>query len=302
MPSVPSPILIGMPQLSHGGLSENWLLKECGHRHWLALAAKLGLASPDFRDAGGNRLYAAFTAVRLSEARLQDVKENDRLSILTSLGRVSRTQHSSTHSVMSRARRVAKVEMASAFLRRAVASSNRHVERGDAVMAPNPPDAMATWTSDLAADAHLLRSDRWREHLGFRHGEASALETFVFQPCPHGDFNGADFLYFASFQSVVDRAEWSWWAWTDVIARTRRRDLFYYGNADLGERLEIMLCAKRGGGVADDAEFRHWCRIYRKSDQKLIADVFTLKRFETRAHIDIGHSQAVARPAVATEA
>jgi hypothetical protein len=87
-----------------------------------------------------------------------------------------------------------------------------------------------------------------------------------------------------------------------VIARTRRRDLFYYGNADLGERLEVILCAKRGGRVADDAEFHHWCRIYRQIDQSLIADVFTLKRFEARAHIDIGHSQAVTRPAITTEA
>src|SRR5262245_11026778 len=108
MRSAPAPIMVGMPQLSYGGLSENWLLKECGHRHWTSLATKLGLASPSFRDVNGNRLYAAFTAVRLTEGRLQDVAENDRLSILTSVGRISRTQVLSSHSVMCRARRVAK--------------------------------------------------------------------------------------------------------------------------------------------------------------------------------------------------
>ena len=56
--------LTGMPQLSYGGLSENWLLKECGDRHWWNLAGQLGFANPNFHDALGNRLYAAFTAVR----------------------------------------------------------------------------------------------------------------------------------------------------------------------------------------------------------------------------------------------
>ncbi len=55
----------GMPQLCGSGLSENWLLKECGHRHWLAIAHRQGLARPRFHDALGQQVYAAFTLVRI---------------------------------------------------------------------------------------------------------------------------------------------------------------------------------------------------------------------------------------------
>jgi probable biosynthetic protein (TIGR04099 family) len=173
-------------------------------------------------------------------------------------------------------------------VRRAVPLSNRHVERG----VPECADGIENWSSDLAASPRRLRPERWLEHLGFIRSQSSVLATFPFDPCPHNDFNGADFLYFASFQSIVDRAEWSWCARHDLIARTRHRELFYYGNTDLGDRLNVVLCAKRGG-TACDAELHHWCRIYRVGDQKLIADVFTLKRFEPRVPADRqNHRQA----------
>jgi len=37
-PNFHASYLLGMPHLSTGGLSKNWLLKECGHLHWLYLA------------------------------------------------------------------------------------------------------------------------------------------------------------------------------------------------------------------------------------------------------------------------
>jgi probable biosynthetic protein (TIGR04099 family) len=64
----------GMPQLALNGLSENWLLKECGHRHWEALAVDAGHAVPEFIDDAGNKAYAAFTAVRLRDASLVSIK------------------------------------------------------------------------------------------------------------------------------------------------------------------------------------------------------------------------------------
>jgi hypothetical protein len=33
-----SAVVLGMPHLSLNGLSETWVLKECGHRHWFLLA------------------------------------------------------------------------------------------------------------------------------------------------------------------------------------------------------------------------------------------------------------------------
>ena len=36
------------------------------------------------------------------------------------------------------------------------------------------------------------------------------MHETVFMPCLNNDFNGANLLYFASFQAMVDSAEWSW--------------------------------------------------------------------------------------------
>ncbi|SFB60115.1 biosynthesis cluster domain-containing protein [Pseudomonas sp. NFIX10] len=43
--------LASMPDLAFTGLSENWLLKECGHQHWLALAHLHDRALPDLVNA-----------------------------------------------------------------------------------------------------------------------------------------------------------------------------------------------------------------------------------------------------------
>ena len=54
-----------------------------------------------------------------------------------------------------------------------------------------------------------LRRDKWKAHLGFVRTDAPVLDRLVIDPCPAQDFNGADFLYFSSFQAFVDRAEWA---------------------------------------------------------------------------------------------
>jgi len=48
----------------------------------MLLATALGLPKADFRDADGNRLYAAFTAVRIHNAQLGLVEEGDEIRLL----------------------------------------------------------------------------------------------------------------------------------------------------------------------------------------------------------------------------
>ena len=59
-------IVLGMPQLCLGGLSETWLLKDIGHRHWTLLGYALGQSLPEFEDASGAAVHAAFSARRYS--------------------------------------------------------------------------------------------------------------------------------------------------------------------------------------------------------------------------------------------
>jgi probable biosynthetic protein (TIGR04099 family) len=263
--AISEPIHIGMPHLAFAGLSENWLLKECGHRHWMLLATALGLPKPDFRDAKGNRLYAAFTAVRIHNAQLGLVQEGDELRLVASLGRISRTQWLSNHTVVRGNDTVARVVMISAFLRRTVAGSNRLVQRGTATAASLPPINPEINGADLAESAHRLRAGNWHKHLAFDRSTGAELASFTFRPCPNNDFNGANFLYFASFQSIVDRAEWRWRLDGGAHPQTKHE-------------VRVTLRAKYSpDNSTQETTLWHWCQIFRLSDQKLIAEVFTAK-------------------------
>ena len=50
VPALSDVTVLGMPHLCLGGLSETWLLRECGHRHWFLLAQATGRTVPNFRD------------------------------------------------------------------------------------------------------------------------------------------------------------------------------------------------------------------------------------------------------------
>ncbi len=271
-------VTLGMPQLSRNGLSENWLLKEAGHRHWLMLADALGLPVPAFRDRDGATLYATFTGLRLgggiSGGALDRVAEHDRLRFAGRIARVSRTQYQSVQTITVEGRPVATLTLLSIFLRRADAGDNRSVLR--ALPHPCPPMlADAGSDTSLAPLCQRFRRQDWREHRGFHRADRQELASVAIDPCPHGDFNGAGFLYFASFQSILDRAEWALFRDVSANAVTTDRDLFYHGNINPGDRLTVRLCGERRDGASS---LSHWFEIRRDSDDARIADGFTTKR------------------------
>jgi probable biosynthetic protein (TIGR04099 family) len=168
--------------------------------------------------------------------------------------------------------------MISVFLRRTVEGSNRQVQRGTATAVSLPPISQDVSGTDLAESAHRLRAGNWDEHLGFHRSASAELASVTFRPCPNNDFNGANFLYFASFQSIVDRAEWQWRLLSGTDLQTKRRELFYHGNLDVKDEVRVTLCAKYCPEDSARGKIHwHWCQIFRLSDEKLIADVFTAK-------------------------
>jgi probable biosynthetic protein (TIGR04099 family) len=264
----------GMPQLSYTGLSENWLLKECGHRHWEALAAHAGRATHDFGDDGGHRSYAAFTAIRLQAFGFDSLCENDEFDISSALHRTGAVRHVSTHRVHRGGAALAHVSMSSTFVTRGGARGNRCVARaalsalaGD--VSPVPDEAMP-----MIELGKRLRAGDATLAAGLT---ATGYAPAGFLPCPNSDFNGADFLYFANFQSFVDRAEWQRHRFPEppVVAS---RSLYYYGNVDLGDALSVHVIGERTceRGIA------HWSEVRRDSDGRKIADVMTEKRWRQR--------------------
>ncbi|WP_309796724.1 Pnap_2097 family protein [Inquilinus ginsengisoli] len=275
-PSRSDRILLGMPHLSGNGLSEIWLLKELGHRHWLLLAESAGRPAPDFRDEAGQPVYAAFCALSIEDANFAAARANDRLRITSSLARLSRTQMSSRHHLAIEDRPIGVVTMISTFVRRAPDGGNHTVAR--VAIEGLPPVGEGTSASKLAGLAAGFRAGRVERHMGFDLHRESELGTWTFNPCPSLDFNGAGFLYFASFVVMVDRAEWRF---EPVLARavaTVRRDVFFYGNVDRCETVTACLLARREPTGA----LIHHCRLRRGSDGAVIGDVFTTRTVADR--------------------
>ncbi|WP_051676352.1 Pnap_2097 family protein [Polaromonas glacialis] len=275
----------GMPNLCYNGLSENWLLKECGHRHWLAMAQALGRQQPEFRNAQGRKVYAAFTLVRLSDAKLEQIGEHDAFFIISqclpACRSVGRAQHYSRHDLRVHGRRGARVEMLSAFVRREKPGNNLSVVRAAMTESKVNHDAMdqelATAADAFVRHGRERRAGVWSGPPGMdlEEGGTDRYET-VFMPCPNNDFNGADLLYFASFQAVVDRAEWSWMVNAlppGQPASIIEREMVFYSNMNLGDSVRTSLGVHDSGGM----HLSHRSELRRGSDNARIAEVYTRK-------------------------
>ncbi|MDF9773153.1 Pnap_2097 family protein [Pseudomonas baetica] len=263
--------LAGMPNLAYTGLSENWLLKECGHQHWLALAALYDRLLPDFIDPRGRTAYAAFTLVKSQGLQLQAITENRSFRIETVLGRAGQTRHYSEQRLMFGQRCVGTINLMSTFVSRHTPGDNRSVAKaclkGVSPVEATPPAAMQS----LHALGKQLRKGDWLKHFEISRTASVPTPAFSFTPCPDVDFNGADFLYFANFQALVERAEWS------VLGLrrpglVRQREIHFHGNLNIGDSVHVQLRTAEA-----DQRTRHWCEIFRQSDGYKLADVFTEK-------------------------
>ncbi|QBY55810.1 Pnap_2097 family protein [Cupriavidus oxalaticus] len=279
METVRSDHIAGMPQLAYTGLSENWLLKTCGDLHWRQLAAGCGLAVPDFRDGEGNPVYAAFTAVRVRDAALERIGEHGTFTLDSAGLPAGGVKRLSQHAVASLdGTRCATVTMLSTFIRRTRERDNRSVVRAMPSVATGWNNAATT--SEAAALSQLarrFRSGDWGTHLGLRQQQDGVNHVVDFLPCPYNDFNGADLMYFASFQAMVDRAEWQWRSHAEPPTLAAR-DLFFHGNVNVGEALELTFAALR----EDESGLAHWCEVRRAADGEKIADIVTRKRWRQR--------------------
>ncbi|MEJ0092421.1 MAG: Pnap_2097 family protein [Methylocella sp.] len=266
-------VLLGMPHLSLRGVSENWLLKECGHRHWFMIAAAAGLPAPDFRDADGEPVYAAFCAATIRNAKFGALSEHDELSFSSSLARISRTQFVSIHKLTCFGREVGEVELVSVFVKRREKGKNRSITR--IALTGFPAVERRLEFGHAAGIAAMIRADRWTEHFGFLRAGAREDAQLTIRPCPSQDFNGAGFLYFAAFQSFVDRAEWELLAMPALAhLTTAARHVIYHGNIEPGDRVVVKLLGQR----CDEDLLSHWFQIAREDGAAKLADVFTLRQ------------------------
>ena len=278
--------LASMPNLSLNGLSENWILKECGHQHWLALAQLFGLSLPEFKSSNGSNMYAAFIVVKINNAHLEKVQENSAFNIETQLLQFGRTRFYSIHHIQLDPHSSATIEMISTLVFRKEKGNNQSVMRSE--LTPiNALTSSKTESNPLLHQAHHLyeshkpfRQESWTQWHDLLTFKDEAIFRFSYTPCPHSDFNGADFLYFANFQATADRAEWSWNQHKDLW-QIKHRQLNYYGNINVGDTLEVE-CRSL---LNHHAALTHWISIFRRSDSVKIADILTHKTALSTHHV-----------------
>lgn len=250
-------VCLGMPHLTLAGLSETWLLKHLGDVHWQQIARQIGRPATRIEDRDGRRVYAAFRQVRIEAARFAEAREGDCLVIRSTLWRASRTQLASRHELDVDGRAMGTVTLLSAFIRRDGCSNHRvcRVEvPGLAALpleaGPRPEPAEAPFAPEEA------------------HGR------FAFTPCPGEDFNGAGFLYFASYLAIAERAAFALNPRRAGAFATQTRTIAYHGNMDPGEGIEVATVETPSG----PGRWLLRAHLRRASDGSLLAQVQTEKK------------------------
>lgn len=253
-------MLLGMPHLNGNGLSETWLMKELGHRHWLMLACHLRLDNADFRTADGEEAYAAICATSLTDARFDVVQANDILTIHSRLSAVSRTRTSTRHELSIHGRSVGAVELISTFVHRTIKDNNHSIAR---VTLPEPQGERFQ-PSRLAEKDADIRNGRSATHFGFQVPANKALRAFQFDPSASQEFNGAGLFYFAEYQALADRALENWFPRKGPVVR---KDVFFLGNIERNESVFFDLI-----DYSDEQKTVHG--QLRRENGKVIAKIF----------------------------
>jgi len=253
-------IRIGMPQMALGCLSENWLLKELGSLHWDYLCSSMKLKSNQVVDSQGRRLYATFVRVRVTLGdNLSAFNEGDDLRMSITMSRFGRSTVQSTIKFESGTSSGTAV-LLSTF-------SYRTAENNTALAKSEPTSDFDTSIRPLLEPPPFLAeySAIRKQYSKMRCQDASIP---VYRINPYSDSNGANLLYFASYQSIHDFLA----ALTDFY--TKSRDIFYFKNCDL---TDSIYRAPAFGLAQSEQRLESNDILFRGSDGESIAFVSTVK-------------------------
>jgi probable biosynthetic protein (TIGR04098 family) len=284
-----SDTIIHLPQTDATGLSENWLFKHCGERHWDYLCAAMGVSgvnSQAMRNDAGKRLYPTFVAIRGRYATpLSMVQMDQHFQTTVALTHFGRAFFHSTITFSNEETRF-ELEMLTTFVARNKNGLNAlHQSLPSANLVYNstplnsPPPLLKL--SQALRHGEITEYDFLGHH--FKLSECAPGLQMAFEPSPYIDYNGAGLLYFAAYPTIADTIERrlisehhladpsrDWAAQSSTIAR----DVFYYRNLDLGKRLVATL--KRFDRVGENVILH--TLLTNEVDGKPLAEIITAKR------------------------
>ena len=225
---------IGMPQMVLRGLSEPWLFKELGDIHWELISKGLQQRSAAITDEVGNRLYATFTRIKITNsAPLTDYAENDALHITGEMSRYGAGIFIGTYQGQSGPNSFS-AQVMSSFSKRASEGSNKSLLKGQPDIPVDSPLKNLLQRPSFVEGYRALRQ--------FEPGKSLFECDYVINP--YTDINGVGLLYFAAYPSIADICELRFFGQGNRWAQehsTVARDIAYFANSDASEKLKFKL-------------------------------------------------------------
>lgn len=259
---------INMPQMALGGLSETWLFKEIGDLHWTMIMTGLDVPSSQLRDGTGERLYATFTRLRMvSTAPLSTFGENEEVVLDGEIARYGAGLFFSESSVAGCDTKTIRASVMSSFSKRSVPTSNTALLKGQPIIPSGCPIRPLAEMPVFGMEYRQRRSAPLPE----------VLFECPYEILPVHDINGVGLLYFAAYPAISDICELrfigegpSWAARVSAV----RRDVFYFANCDVGDRLIYRVHGRRDldNSIEIDSS------LSRASDGRLMAFLLTRKQ------------------------
>ncbi|WP_103534501.1 beta-ketoacyl synthase N-terminal-like domain-containing protein [Streptomyces sp. SM11] len=264
-------VVLGLPSLSVGGLSENWLLREAGDLHWSLLGEHFDLPIAELADADGARLLPAFTRARLLAAdSLRFFTEHDEGELTGTLAKLD--EHTFVSDIrFATATTSVAVRLLTSFVRRGA---------GNWLVPGTPFRDGRTAVAEASAEDRYFQGE-FRSLAQSEPAGATGLYTDIYELNPFADVNAAGLLYFASYPHINDRGERKYvqtlvpdgeWA---VDAATVSRDIVYLGNCDLGDAVRYRLDECRW---ETNARVVLTSSLLRERDGRPLARLETVKR------------------------
>lgn len=269
--------VLGMPQMSLGQLSENWLMREIGDLHWMHLCRALSCKSSELDSQLGERLYATFIRFRLQfSGGIMAFCENDDLKLDLKMERFGKSTMMSQSNAATKST-AAKFFVASTFSVRSAEGENQLKKSQPASEYDESITPLDT-RPDFLTEYSNVRRNFYNQQLK----EPSNAEAVRINPFTES--NGADLFYFASYQAVCDQL---WLMYFEKQTHGKKvdylrystvmRDISYFRNLELNE--SVLLQPHVIEVSADDISMS--ATLHRSSDGLPIAFVETKKTMRT---------------------
>lgn len=272
-------IEVRMPQMANSSLSEHWLLSCLGDMHWVLLSSGLEQNSSQIKDDENNRLYATFINATYSTAPLNHYCENDIINFNAELCGYGGSTYLSKIIGCSGTNEI-KANLVTSFSVRE-GDNNSKIHRG-MIPSKNAAKIEQIIKPPVQLNEHRLLKKGLLEHISSPFGDFEVTDSTIWE-CeycinPFHDINGVGLLYFASYPIISDRCTIDYFKCSDRDScfssfNTIHRDIFYFANCNTDDKIIYRLNAFKSDGKI----VKMSSSLYRKSDQALLARIFTIK-------------------------